>query len=80
MIRADGKRGGITMLLVVAALLALVLYPLSIGPVEWLGRQGYIPEAMLPIVKLIYTPLIWLAEQVPSISEFLRQCIRFCNR
>jgi hypothetical protein len=74
---------GITTLVawaVAATLLALVLYPLSIGPTEWLWRHGYILDAMQPVVRCIYAPLIWLAEQSPPISEFLRQRIRFWNR
>ena len=79
---ADSKRVGITTLMawaVAAAILPLVLYPLSIGPMEWLWRHGYIPEAIQPVVRYVYAPLIWLAEQSPPISEFLRQCIKFWN-
>ena len=59
--------------------LLFVLYPLSIGPAEWLWRHGFIPDAIQPFVRTIYAPLVWLAELCPPIGEFLRQCIRFWN-
>ena len=62
------------------ALMAIVLYPLSLGPMEWLGRYGYIPEAMKPVLRSFYAPLLWIARQVPLVDEFLRWCIDLWNR
>src|SRR5690242_10665529 len=43
---------------VVVVLVILALYPLSLGPIIWLGNHGDIPEEMGPALLLIYWPLL----------------------
>lgn len=46
----------------VAVLLGLiVLYPLSVGPVNWIINRGYVPGWMIDtLVGPFYAPLTWL--------------------
>ena len=54
--------------LVVAALLALPAYVLSVGPVAWLIDHGYIdPDRG----EAAYLPLRWLGDQSTTFARFL---------
>lgn len=53
---------GIAFLLV----LVLVIYPLSVGPCEWLGAHDLIPEYVAPVLQFLYWPLAWIYENSPE--------------
>ena len=70
---SEQGRSGLLLFRVVAALILLlvllVLYVLSIGPVAWLVGHKFIPES--PAIDTFYSPLDWLAVQLPLFSRFL---------
>jgi hypothetical protein len=41
---------------------ALVVYPLSIGPATWLNERGLLPTSAVPS---IFLPLFWMYEHAP---------------
>ena len=47
---------------VTVTLILLLLYPLSAGPVGWLGEHGYVPQ----FFEYAYTPLMWLYMASPA--------------
>ncbi len=50
----------------VVLVFALVLYPLSIGPVCWLFWRGHLPESTGAIIEVAYAPPLWLAHQAET--------------
>ena len=42
------------------AVLAIVAYPLSVGPVAWLRNHEWIPTSMDEPIEYFYTPLAWI--------------------
>ena len=46
----------------IALAVALVLYPLSIGPATWLNDRGLLPASAVPS---IFRPLFWMYEPAP---------------
>jgi len=38
----------------------MMLYPLSVGPAEWMQRHDWIPAAGMTALKRFYIPLAWL--------------------
>ena len=61
----DRKKPGVafwtTMVLV-----AVVLYPLSVGPAEWLRHHHCIPEQMYEPIICFYAPLAWAYANSPQ--------------
>jgi hypothetical protein len=53
----DRKKPGVGFWLTVA-LVAVVVYPLSIGPVIWLDRKGLLPESFELALRAFYWPVI----------------------
>jgi hypothetical protein len=48
-------------------------YPLSLGPLLFLEQQGFLPDAILPILRLIYFPIvIALNSRVPIVERFYK--------
>jgi hypothetical protein len=45
--------------------LALMLYPLSLGPALWMCRQGYLS---IETLNVVYFPLRWLKELFPIVK------------
>lgn len=60
---------------VIAVFLVLAGYPLSIGPVNWLLYNGYIPMEAASVVQIIYTPLGFLAGNSEFITNTLNRYI-----
>lgn len=49
----------------------LVSYPLSRGPVLVLDQQDLLPDALSPILKVIYYPIVFaLNNKVPPVERF----------
>jgi hypothetical protein len=46
----------------IALIVALIVYPLSIGPATWLDERGLLPVSAVP---LIFLPLFWTYESGP---------------
>jgi hypothetical protein len=63
--REEQKKPGVAFWATVS-LVALLLYPLSIGPVIWLGAHGFLPESLEPALVVFYSPVIWAAEDGPA--------------
>jgi len=53
-----------------AATLAAVLYPLSLGPVEWLHNRGYLNWAE-PVWAYYVRPHVWISEHIPLLGEIV---------
>jgi hypothetical protein len=51
---------------VVAGLIVLAAYPLSVGPAEWLRHHGWIPESLWDAIGTFYAPLGWLYANGPQ--------------
>jgi len=61
------KRGPFVGCLAIAALLLPLAYFLSIGPVIWLSKKGYLSDS----VRVVYTPLVLLADICKPIHDAL---------
>jgi hypothetical protein len=48
---------------------ALVLYVLSIGPIECLSYRGYLPQPISPAVRCVYLPLVALIDTNQKLSD-----------
>jgi hypothetical protein len=44
----------------------LVVYPLSMGPASWLGRQAGSPFWLSRAIAAIYQPLWWIEGRLPQ--------------
>lgn len=51
---------------IVAVIVLLVAYPLSIGPVMWLDRHGYVAEPAIDLLMYFYVPLQIVYEYGPE--------------
>jgi hypothetical protein len=56
---------------VALALLILVVYPLSIGPVSWLSAHGYIPKNAERVLTLLYLPVFIATFLSPALWEIM---------
>jgi len=59
---ADRKHPSAAFWITAALVAVLVGYPLSFGPVIWLGQREWIPEAVAEGLSWIYMPLAWLID------------------
>lgn len=56
--------------LLLALLVVLVIYPLSIGPFIWLDDNGYVPaSAHRWTVRGVYRPVMYLWQQGPEVCR-----------
>lgn len=46
----------------VVAVVVLVIYPLSLGPLTWLDYHGFMPEWSDGPLRTLYAPLVWLGK------------------
>jgi hypothetical protein len=53
--------------LAVSLFLLFVVYPLSVGPLVWLVKRGYLSEQS--VIFYAYVPLGWLEDQWPPIER-----------
>src|SRR6476660_3156778 len=70
---SGGKSGGVTKALAWAvggAIVALTLYSLSLGPIEWLHNRGYLNWAATVWANYCM-PYVWISEHVPPVGEIL---------
>ena len=63
--------------IVTVLLCALVIYPLSAGPVNWLIGHGYIDRGPDSPIKGLHLPLKWLAENFPAFGRLLFWYLEF---
>ena len=50
----------------------LVGYPLSIGIVLFLDQKGLLPSELVPIVRFIYFPIVYLVNNVPTVGHIFK--------
>jgi hypothetical protein len=55
----------------IGVVVAMVLYVLSIGPVLWTIKHGYLPVMLDESIRLIYFPLFWLHENNSMAEKIL---------
>lgn len=67
--RPSHGRGGAGLVAVLALLLA---YPLSLGPVAYMGAKGWLPAQPPPWFTRVYGPLVWTARKVPPAGQVLQ--------
>lgn len=48
----------------------LIGYPLSFGPLLVLERQGLLPDALGPILRIAYFPIVFAMRRVPLVYSF----------
>ena len=54
----------------IAVIIALpLLYVLSIGPMIYLTKKGYLPESIADKMETFYQPLGWLADHTSLVGE-----------
>lgn len=46
--------------------LVLVVYPLSVGPADWLYFHGFIPKSVSPWFYRFYAPVDWVVVNSPE--------------
>ena len=65
------ERGGAAVVMVLVALLVVLplFYVLSIGPVAGMLDAGWIPRRCEPTLEVVYSPLIWTANNVPTVES-----------
>src|SRR5579872_1625219 len=52
--------------------IVFVVYPLSMGPMVWLGEHGYLPRVMQPVFNLVLFPVIaTMGFGPPSIGRWM---------
>jgi hypothetical protein len=56
----------------VVVLLALLTYPLSIGPAQWICEHGWVSENTQMALESFYWPVTWLYDHGP---EFIRRAL-----
>jgi hypothetical protein len=49
--------------------IAMTLYPLSVGPAEWMRTHGLLSPAVMVALKWFYLPLAWLENHSESFSR-----------
>ncbi len=59
------------------ALLLLLAYPLSLGPVVWLDSQGMFSEAARRWIEVLYSPLLFLFENenIPLLPQLFESYV-----
>jgi hypothetical protein len=62
---SDRKKPGVAFWATVS-LVAMLAYPLSVGPAEWLRHHGWIPESMWDAIGTFYGPLAWIYANGPQ--------------
>ncbi len=68
-------RSGEALLLCITAILPLLVYALSFGPVVRLAQRGVIPG---PLVVKVYAPAIWVAERNGTYRRYVNLWLRHC--
>ena len=71
------RRPGWVFWTTVALFILLVVYPLSLQPVNRLLGDGYIPWRFASVARIVYAPLIWLArhcEPLEDVLKWYQQC------
>jgi hypothetical protein len=74
--REERSGPSLTVICLVALLLAPVAYLLSAGPVEWLMAQGYASYDNR-VIDAFYYPGVRLMEICPPLDRFVRQYLSF---
>jgi hypothetical protein len=47
--------------------LALLAYPLSVGPAEWMRAHGWLSQGTLEALDWFYSPLPWIYGASPAL-------------
>ena len=73
------KNRGWWVYLVATFLVAIIVYPLSLGPVCWLLNHVGAPEWATPCISVVYTPLWWVLQRVPEeLSGWYTNYLAWC--
>jgi hypothetical protein len=64
---SDPKKPGVAFWATVVAVVVLVVYPLGIGPIEWLFRHHLLGESVRQVLLIVYLPIIWAHEHGPGV-------------
>jgi len=68
----ERKNTSIALWAIVALVAVLLAYPLSFGPLFWLGRHEMLPESVGEPLMVVYQPIVWLWIEGPNpISEVI---------
>ena len=77
----ERRKPGFSFWVTVTVIVALVAYPLSIGPATWLEAHGIreqIPKVIDDAVFHFYAPLRWVLENSPEpVERAIRWCVSF---
>ena len=68
----ERKRPGPTFWTLTLVIL-LILYPVSMGPANWVAMQAGSPQWMLTTLDVVYGPVIWLARHWPWFMNILNR-------
>ena len=61
----DRKQPGVAFWATVVVV-ALLAYPASYGPAEWLYARNCLPRLSAPVLRKIYWPMLWVRTQGPQ--------------
>jgi hypothetical protein len=62
---SDRKKPG-TAFWATVVVVVLVVYPLSVGPAEWMRVHGWLSKGDMQALKWFYRPLAWLETKGPE--------------
>lgn len=60
----------------VAAMVFLIFYPLSLGPVVWLGSRGYIHQQLRHPIAMFYGPLSGVQTHSNTIKDGMSEYLK----
>ncbi|WP_166824351.1 hypothetical protein [Thalassoroseus pseudoceratinae] len=59
------------------ALMFVLLWPLSLGPVAWLYDHGYLSDETARMIGVLYQPLSWVFEASPLLEDAMMRYLAF---
>jgi len=65
------KRRIPTPLVVMAPVVFVIVYVLSLGPLFWMATHGRVSIRTLQLVQVLFVPLAWLGDKIPWVEYFL---------
>jgi hypothetical protein len=63
------KKPGVAFWATVILVAALVGYPLSTGPADWMRNHGWLSEGAIKALDWFYAPLPWTYKHSPTVVQ-----------
>ncbi len=75
----SARKQSVALWATVVVVLALVAYPLSMGPMISLNARGTFPEPVDEVIRCIYRPLHWVARNPKVPKPVRRGLVRYAE-